>query len=109
MCGMENRRIGWRNLRDAREHGLQSGRGSNDLFEHRRPVDFFAEGDVFVLQSFLSSLPVFDIGTRNMPAQDLSLVADRVVPSKKPTIVFITPAHSHFDFKRRSARHSTVP
>jgi len=74
LTGNENRRIGWRNLGDAREHSLQSGRGSNDLFEHRGPVDFFAEGDVFLLQPFLSPLPVFDISTRNVPTQDLSVV-----------------------------------
>src|ERR1700720_4209406 len=87
LTGNENRRIGWRNLGDAREHRLQRGRGSNDLLEHRGPVDFFAQGDVFLLQFLFRSLAVFDIGTCDVPPHEMSLVvANRVRTSQKPAV-----------------------
>src|SRR5580704_8911741 len=83
--GNENRRISWRNLGNAREHRLQGGRGSNDLLEHRGPVDFFAEGDVFFLQPLLGSLAVIYIGIRNIPTSDVAIVvAHRVEARQKP-------------------------
>src|SRR5580700_2795723 len=89
----KNRGITWRDLGDARENRLQSRRGSNDLLKHRGFVDFLPEGDVFLLKPFLSPLAVFDIGTRSVATQDLSVVvAHRVVTSQKPTINSITSA-----------------
>src|SRR4029077_6620959 len=44
------------------KNSLQRLRSADNLFEHRGLVDFFPEGDVFMLQSLLSSLTVFDIG-----------------------------------------------
>src|SRR4029077_2579275 len=105
----KNRRIGWRNLGDAREHSLQSGRGSNDLLKHRCLVDFFAESDVFLLQFLFSSLAVFDIGTRDIPTPDLSLViADRVQTSQKPAVSSIALAQPQLQLVGRPCRESTI-
>ena len=41
---------------------LQSSRCSNNLFEHRGLIDFFAQCDVLVLQPLFSSLAVFNVG-----------------------------------------------
>src|SRR5579862_1732166 len=106
----KNRRIGWRNLGNARENSLQSRRGSNDLLEHRGPVDFIAESNIFLLQLLFSPLEVFDIGTRNVPTKDLSLViANWIETSQKPAVTSIALAIPHFAFKSRAARHGTVP
>src|SRR6266850_771168 len=81
----KDRRITRCDFGDARENTFQSGRCSNDLFKHRGFVDFFTQSDVFMLQSLLSSLAVFNIGARSIPTRNLSLVvAYRVDTSEKP-------------------------
>src|SRR6201987_1970303 len=91
----KNRRIGWGNLGNAGEHRLQRGRGSNDLLEHRGPVDFFAEIDVFLFQFLFSSLAVFDIGTRNIPTSNLSpVIGNRVQTSQNPSLTSTSVAHA---------------
>src|ERR1700719_180161 len=103
LTGNENRRIGWRNLGDAREHRLQSGRGSNDLLEHRGPVDLFAESDVFFFQPLLGSLAVVYIGIRNIPASDVAIVVSyRIEASQKPTITSIVLAQTQLQLIGRS-------
>src|SRR5260370_11608378 len=67
-------------------------------------------GDVLVLYTILSSFEVYDIGTRNLPTQDLSLVvAHRVVASQKPAIASIAFAQLQLDFITRAARQSATP
>src|SRR5579864_8357516 len=91
----ENRRIARRNFGDAQEYILQSGRGPDNLFKHRGLVDFLAQSGNFLLQFLLSLLAIFDIGTSNIPADDLPLVvAHRIVASQKPTIASIMFAHA---------------
>src|ERR1700719_4511469 len=105
LTGNENRRIGWRNLGDTREHGLQRGRGSNDLLEHRGPVDFFAEGDVFFFQPLLGSLAVVYIGIRNIPTSDVAIVvAPRVEPPQNPAIASVAFANARLYFKGGASR-----
>src|SRR5689334_9515245 len=92
----ENRRIAWRNFGDAREHGLQSGGGPDNLFKHRGLVDFFTERGVLQLEFFLGSLAVVDVGTRNMPTPDLSLfVVQRIETNQKPAKTPIPFAEPH--------------
>src|SRR5258708_30441512 len=68
------------------------------------------QSDVFLLQSLLSPLAVFDIGTRNIPAHDLSLVVvHRIVASQMPTIASIMFAHPHLHVVSRAASRSTKP
>ena len=56
-------------LDDAREHRRQRWRGANNLLEHRGFVDFFAQGDVFLLEPLLGALAIVDIGTGDIPAR----------------------------------------
>src|SRR4029077_5165526 len=66
--------------------------------------------DVFAAKSVLSPLAVFDIGTRNIPAHDLSLVVvDRIVASQMPTIASIMFARPHLHVVSRAAFRSTKP
>src|SRR5271169_1823494 len=58
----EDRRIAWRDFGDARENTFQSGRCSNNLFEHRCLVDFFSQGNVFVLKPLLCLFAILDVG-----------------------------------------------
>jgi hypothetical protein len=106
----ENRRIARCNFGDAREYTRQSRGGPDNLFKHRGLVDFLAQSGVFLLQFLLSPLAVFDIGTRNIPAHDLSLVvAHRIVASQKPTIASIMFAQPQLHVVTRAASQSTIP
>src|SRR5258708_35295709 len=68
------------------------------------------QSDVFLLQSLLSPLAVFDIGARNIPAHDLSLVVvHRIVASQMATIASIMFAHPHLHVVSRAASRSTKP
>ena len=46
----QNRGVGVRNLGDARQYGLQTGRGADDLFEHRHSFDFLAQRQILLLR-----------------------------------------------------------
>src|ERR1700726_1259768 len=105
----KDRRIGWRNLGDAREHSLQGRRSSHDLLEHRDLVDFFAKSDVFLLESLLVSFAVIDIRTGNIPTQDLSLVvAHGVVTSQEPAVTSIALAQPQLHLVSRCCRQGTM-
>src|SRR6266403_2738013 len=76
------------------------------------PDLFFSslQSGVFLLQFLLIPLAVFDIGTRNIPAHDLSLVvAHRIVASQKPTIASIMFAQPQLHVVTRAASQSTIP
>src|SRR6266478_7090870 len=91
----EDRRIAWRDFGDARENTFQSRRCSNDLFKHRGFVDFFTQGDVFLLQFLFNSFAVVNVSTRNIPTLDLPLfIVKRVETRQKPTKASIAFAHS---------------
>src|SRR6478672_621412 len=62
-----------------------------------------------MLQSLLSSLAVFNIGARNVPTDNLSLiVAHRVVASQKPAITSITFAQAQLQLNTSPTRESTI-
>src|SRR5713101_1737633 len=68
------------------------------------------QSGVFLLQFLLSPHAVFDIGTRNIPTHDLSLVvAHRIVASQKPTIASIMFAQPQLHVVSRAASQSTIP
>src|SRR6266403_95731 len=76
------------------------------------PDLFFSslQSGVFLLQFLLIPLAVFDIGTRDIPAHDLSLVvAHRIVASQKPTIASIMFAQPQLHVVTRAASQSTIP
>src|SRR2546427_6700318 len=81
----EHRRAGRSYLSDAGQYGLQGGGGPDDLLEHRHLVDLFAKRDVLVSDRFLRPLPILDVGPRDIPARDPTvLVPQRVRAEQKP-------------------------
>src|SRR6202158_2987013 len=109
-AGDQNRRIAAGDLRHLRQDGGQRGRAADNLFEHRGLVDFFSKRHVFLMQPLFGPLAIVDIGTGDIPADDLALVvAHRVVTSQKPTIVSITLANQHLNLYSRASRSSTIP
>src|ERR1700692_2559461 len=63
------------------------GGAADNLFEHRGLVDFLSKRNVLLLQFILVSLAILDIGTRDVPPDDLPLVvSERVVTNQKPAI-----------------------
>src|SRR5882724_7764039 len=106
----ENRGIAWCNFGDAREHSLQSRGGPDNLFEHRGLVDFFTESGVLQPEFLLSPLAIFNVGRRNIPALDLSLVvAHRVVTRQKPAIASIMLAQPQLHLVSRATCQRTIP
>src|SRR5476649_890429 len=86
-AGDENRRIAAGDLRHLREDGGQRGRAPYNLFEHRGLIDFLSKRNVLLLQFILVSLAILDVGTCDVPPNDLSLViSERVVTNQKPAI-----------------------
>jgi hypothetical protein len=59
-AGNQNAGVGASDLGYARKHGLQDGRSSDDLLEHRCLIDFFAQRNVLVLELILQSLNFFE-------------------------------------------------
>src|SRR5258705_12995259 len=83
----QNCRISWRNFGNARENRLQSWGGSDNLLKHRSLINLFTESGVLSLQFIPVSLAILDVGTCDVPPNDLSLVVSaRVVTNQKPTI-----------------------
>src|SRR6266853_7038227 len=83
----QNCRISWRNFGNARENGLQSRGGSDNLLKHRSLINLFTVSGVLLLQFILVSLAILDVGTCDVPPNDLSLVvSERVVTNQKPAI-----------------------
>src|SRR5258705_1114248 len=83
----QHRRIAAGDLRHARQDGGQRGRPADNLFEHRGLVDFLSKRNVLLLQFLLVSLALLDVGTCDVPPNDLSLVvSERVVTNQKPPI-----------------------
>src|SRR5260221_7873922 len=83
----QNCGISWRNFGNDRENGLQSRGGSDNLLKHRSLINLFTESGVLLLQFILVSLAILDVGTCDVPPNDLSLVvSERVVTDQHPTI-----------------------
>src|ERR1700693_1727552 len=105
----ENRGIGWCNFGDAREHSLQSGGGSDNLFKHRGLVDFLTESGVLQLEFLLGSFAFINIRRRSIPARNLSLVvAQRVITSQKPSITSVALAQPRLHLESRASGVSAI-
>src|ERR1700733_239341 len=101
-AGDQNAGIGWRDLGDAREHVSEWCRSSDDLLEHRRLVDFFAQRNIFFLEPLLGPLAVIDIGPRGIPPRDAPLlVRYRDQAIVEPAILSVVSPEPCFVFKRR--------
>src|SRR5260370_36783400 len=73
-AGDQNGGVCRSNLGDTREYRVQRGRNPHDLLEHRCPIYFFAQRNVFVAESLLSLLAVLNIGRSHIPTNDASLL-----------------------------------
>src|SRR5216683_1969202 len=91
-------------LGDVCQHPPQGFGGPHDLLEHRRPVDLFAQRDIFASHPLFGLLAVFDVGPCRIPANNVSLlVPQRMVADKKPTILPAAPPCSLLIFEWRTA------
>src|SRR6267142_2759393 len=69
----------------------------------------FSEIELALLKRFLGVFAIFDVGSRNIPPHDLSLVvAHWAETSQKPAIASSAPAHSELQFVRIATRQSTI-
>src|SRR4029077_20742304 len=96
-AGNQNTGVGRRDLRHIRKYSLQNRRSSHDLLEHGCLVDFFAKGNVFVLESLFSLFAIVDIGSRHIPSHNASLfISERVVAEKEPQILAVLSQQTSF-------------
>jgi hypothetical protein len=66
--------------RDLRQHPPQRFGGPNDLLEHRRAIDLFAQRKIFASDALFGSLAVIDVSSCGIPADDIAVVvANRIV------------------------------
>src|SRR5258708_3332125 len=102
--GNQNRGVGRSDLGNSGQNSLQRPRCADNLFEHRCLVDFFSQGNVFVLKSLLCLFPILDVSISDVPARDASFsVSERVKSEKKPTILPVFSQQARFVFERLAA------
>src|ERR1700686_3106715 len=107
--GDQNRRIAAGDLRPLRQDRGQCGRAADNLFEHRGLVDFLSKRDVLLLQFILVSLAILDVGTCDVPPNDLSLVvSERAVTNQKPTIRSVAATQALLQLVSGAAYQRTV-
>ncbi len=83
----QDSRIGRRDASDVGEDAQQFLRRADNLFEHRRAIDFFTQRQVFVFRSLRRQFGFFDVGLRHVPAQDVSFfVVHRIEAADEPAI-----------------------
>jgi hypothetical protein len=64
----KHRGINRRYFGDLREYLAQHSRRTNDLFEHRRMIDFLAQRQVFFADALFGLLAFVNVGSRRIPA-----------------------------------------
>ena len=103
-AGDQNGRICGSNFGYTRENRVQGGRNPHDLLKHRCPIDFFAQRNVLVLEPLLSLFVILDIGRREIPTNNTSLlISHRVIAQKKPAILRVFSQEARFGLERRPA------
>src|ERR1700752_3841806 len=99
----ENGRVSWRNLCHLRQHAAKRLGRSNNLFEHRRTIDLFAQHEILILRPFFIAFAVVNISAGCIPADNFSVfIPERVELDEKPTIPVIFPQRPLFDFERQA-------
>src|SRR6202040_2546495 len=87
-------------LRNLHQHSTQCFRGANDLLEHGRTYDFFAQRNVFVQRPVLGPLSIIDVGSRRIPAHDLPIFVQKwVVSDQEPAVLAVCSEGSLLVFK----------
>src|SRR5690349_19244824 len=91
--GDEHGRVRRRYSLNERQYLSQGGRRPDDLLEHRRTVDFFAQRQVLVANPVLPSLAVVDVGRGGVPAHNATvLVTKRAIADEEPSVhAIVTP------------------
>src|SRR5712671_3137419 len=109
LAGDQNRRISAGDLRYLRQDRGQRGRAADNLFEHRGLVDFLSKRNILLLQSLLVSFAILDVGTCDVPPNDLSLVvSDRIVTKQKPAIRSVAATQTHLQLVSGAGHQRTV-
>ena len=87
-----------------RQNGPKRRRGADDLLEHRRAIDLFAQREVLASDAVFSSLAVVDVSSGGIPADDMAVVvAERVVADQEPTILSVFAERAVLGFERFTA------
>src|SRR6266436_9518976 len=93
-------RIRRRHLGHVRQNCPKRRRGADDLLEHRRAIDLFAQREVLASDAVFGPLAVVDVGSCRIPADDIAVVvAERAVAGQEPTILSVFPARALLGLK----------
>src|SRR5579862_687373 len=107
--GDQNGGVGRSNPGNPGKHGLHRLGCTYNVLKHRRLVDLLAKGNILPLKFLLGPLVFINIGTRNVPPQDLSVVvADRVATSEKPSITSIAFPQAYLQLETSSTSDQPV-
>src|SRR6185295_739513 len=97
----QHRGIGRRHLGYLRQNRAKPWRSADDLLEHRRAIDLFAQREVLAADAVFGSLEVVDVRSRGIPADDVAvMVPNRDVADQKPQILAILAARAQLGFER---------
>jgi hypothetical protein len=79
-------------------------RRPDDLLEHRRTVDLFAQRDVLVANSIFGTFAIVDVGGRGIPPHNAAVViAQGPISDQEPAILAVVAPGSLFVLERFSA------
>jgi hypothetical protein len=86
------------------QHGPERGRRADDLLEHRRAIDLFAQREILAQDAVFGALALVDVSPGGIPPDDMAVVvANRVVADQEPAILPVFAAHALLGFKRFAA------
>src|ERR1700733_3076285 len=99
----ENGRIRRRNFCHLLQHLPHGFTRTDNFLKHREAIDFFAQRNVLVLEALLSQLAIFYVGSRRIPAHEVSqFVAEGIIPKEVPTILAVFSENPPFGLKRNT-------
>ena len=102
----EHRGIRRSDFGNTREYCLQGRRGSDDLLEHRRFIDFFSKRDILFPDVLFRKLPLMDVDGCRVPSNDVPvLILQRDEACKKPTVLTVFSECPILRLIRDSERH----
>jgi hypothetical protein len=101
----ENGGLGRRDLGDLGEHPPKRLGRPDDLFEHGRAIDLFAQLEILAPGALLGTLAIIDVGSGGIPAADIAGgIANRVVADQEPPVLPVFAACALLGFERLSAQ-----